>query len=92
MSKENVQTIIGRAILEPDFRTLLFTEPAKALEGSELTAEETSSLKNLNRENFDQAAGEVEERISKSGLLFQQVEYKVQSPLEGLDVQRFFKW
>ncbi len=93
MSKENVQAIIGRAILEPKFRTFLFTEPAKALEGYELTTEEAASLKNLDREKFDLAANEVEERISKSGLLFQQqVQYKVDSPLEGLDVQRFLKW
>ncbi len=92
MSKENVQTIIGRAILEPEFRSLLFAEPGKALEGYELTAEETQSLQSLDREKFDQAASEVEERISKSGLLLQQVEYKVQSPLAGLDVLRILKW
>ncbi len=91
MSKENVQTIIGRAILEPDFRTLLFTEPAKALEGYKLTTEETTSLKNLDREKFDLAANEVEERISKSGLLPQQAEIKVFSPVDNLDISRLFR-
>jgi hypothetical protein len=68
MSKENVQTIIGRAISEPEFRTLLFNEPAKALAGYELTDEEAQSLKSLDQEKFDLAANQVDERISKSGL------------------------
>lgn len=68
MSTECVQTIIGRAVLEPDFRALLFSQPEKALEGYELTSDELASLKCLKPEEFDVIASQVEERISKSGI------------------------
>ncbi len=70
MSKENVQTIIGRAILEAEYRKLLFSDPGKALEGYELTEDETQGLKNLDPEKFDLVANQVEERISKTGINF----------------------
>ena len=67
MSLESVQTIIGRAVMEAEYRELLFSEPDKALEGYELTEEEAAALKGLERENFDAVAGELEERISRAG-------------------------
>jgi hypothetical protein len=81
MSAETVQTIIGRAIMEPEYRALLFSDPDKALEGYELTAEEAQSLKSMDKEKLDAVAGELEERVSKSGLgvvdvkLFPKVNY-----------------
>jgi hypothetical protein len=68
MSTENVQTIIGRAIVETEYRSLLFSDPEKALEGYELTVDEAESLKSLDRERFDEVASQVEDRISKSGI------------------------
>ncbi len=88
MSKENVQTIIGRAIMEPEYRASLFKEPDKALEGYELTDEETQSLKNLDPEKFDQAATQVEERISKSGLGFR---FASGFPKVEISVEQFMK-
>jgi len=73
MSTENVQTIIGRAIVEAEYRTMLFSDPEKALEGYELTEDESQSLKSLDRERFDEVASQVEERISKSGLAFREI-------------------
>ena len=67
MSVESLQEIIGRAVMEPEFRELLFNEPDKALEGYELTEEEAASLKRLHPEKFDAVAGELEERISRAG-------------------------
>ena len=69
MTLESVQSIIGRAMTERDFRTLLFSDPEKALEGFELSEEETNALKAMEREKFDSVAGQLEERISKSGFL-----------------------
>ncbi len=66
MSAESVQQIIGRAITEEAYRELLFNNPDQALAGFDLTAEETSALKGLKREEFDAAAGDLEQRISKS--------------------------
>jgi hypothetical protein len=67
MSLESLQEIIGRAVTEPEYRELLFSEPDKAVEGYELTEEEAASLKKLQRDKFDAIAGELEERISRAG-------------------------
>ncbi len=76
MSTESVQKIIGRAIAEEAYRELLFSDPEQALAGFELTSEETSALKGLRRDEFDAAAGDLEERLSKSflGLPMQKID------------------
>ncbi len=66
MSTEAVQKIIGRALAEPSYRELLFNKPDEAFVGLELTAEEMSALKGLKRDEFDAAASDLEQRISKS--------------------------
>ena len=68
MSIENVQTIIGKAIMETEYRELLFTEPDNALEDYELTEEEKSVLKGMERDKFDTVASELEDRISRAGM------------------------
>ena len=68
MSIENIKLIVGRAIVEPEFRELLFSDLDKALAGYELTAEEAAMLKALPREGFEAVAGNLEERISRAGL------------------------
>ena len=65
MSVESVKQIIGRTLTEPAFKELLLSEPDKALEGYELTAQEVTELKALSREKFDAVPGELEERISR---------------------------
>ncbi len=91
MSKENVQTIIVRAILETEYRKLLFSDSGKALEGYELTGEETEALKSLDPEKFDVAANQLEERISKSGLLIQHNELKTNFQMDNIEILRLFK-
>ncbi len=66
MSAETIQQIIGRAIAEEPFRELLFSNPDQALAGFDLTGDEIVGLKGLKREEFDAAAGDLEQRISKS--------------------------
>ena len=70
MSTENVEQIIGKAVVDSEYRELLFTEPDKALEDYELTEEEKSALKGMEREEFDSVASDLEERISRAGLSF----------------------
>lgn len=70
MSLESVQTIIGRAVMEPEYRELLFSDPDAALGGYDLSEKEKAALKGLEREKFDEVASELEERISKAGLGF----------------------
>lgn len=67
MSIEHVKLVIGRAVLEPDYREKLFSEPEKALAEYELSEDEAKALKGLDRERFNEATGELEERISKAG-------------------------
>jgi hypothetical protein len=68
MSLESVKEIIGKAVMETEFRDLLFDDPDKALEGFDLTDEETAALKALEREKLDEAAEEMGERVSRAGL------------------------
>ncbi len=70
MTDAQVRTIIGRAVIDADYRELFFKDPDKALEGYELTSEETQSLKDIKREKFDEVSSELEERISRAGTLF----------------------
>ena len=44
MSGEHVQLIIGRAVTEPAYRALLFSDPRTALAGYPLTQEELMAL------------------------------------------------
>ncbi len=82
MSAESVKQIIGRAITEEPFRELLFSNPDQALAGFDLTADEIGALKGLRREEFDAAAGDLEQRISKS-MLGLPLDQKVSSPLRS---------
>jgi hypothetical protein len=66
MSQETVQEVIIKAVSDPAFRELLFSDPDKALEGIELTEEEVESLKHIDRESFDDDSGELDERISRA--------------------------
>ncbi len=70
MSKEAVQKVIGRAIADQTFRNLLLNNPDQALAGFDLTAEEISALKGIDRESLSAGTAELEARISKSMLLF----------------------
>jgi hypothetical protein len=69
MSQETVQKVIMRAVKEPEYRELLFDDPGRALEGYELTEEEAAALKGLERERFDAFVSEVDERVSRAGIV-----------------------
>ncbi len=69
MSAENLERIVARAVEDEKFRELLFNNPEQALEGIELTDQEIAMLKNLAAENFDAAARELEQRISRNRLI-----------------------
>ena len=67
MSMETVKQVIGRAVIEKEYRELLFSEPEKALAEYDLSEEEVASLVGMEREAFDATANELEERISRAG-------------------------
>ena len=66
MSKEALEAVIGKAVLDSEFREALFADPDKALEGFELVGEEVAALKSIDTETMESFAGSLDERISKS--------------------------
>jgi hypothetical protein len=65
MSTQAVETILTRAMSDPAFAELLFTDADKALAGFDLNPLEISNLKSISREVFDKvASGTPEERKS----------------------------
>lgn len=53
MSKRALEAILGRAILDDDFRIVLFADPDQALAGYELTNGERASLLSVDAETLD---------------------------------------
>jgi hypothetical protein len=70
MSQEAVQAIIGKAVLDSEFRQALFADPVAALEGYDLTEQEVATLKGIDSETMESLAGTLDERISKAVIAF----------------------
>ena len=66
MSVEAVAQIIGRALMDPEYRTLLLDDAPAALAEYTLTAEETTALQNIPREQFALVEATLYERIALS--------------------------
>ncbi len=66
MSKEAVESVIGKAVLDSEFREALFASPEEALAGYDLTEEEVAGLKTIDAETMETLAGTLDERISKA--------------------------
>lgn len=60
-----VKEIIARAVNDATFRTLLFTNPDKALEEYKLTDEDRAMLSGLNEESLAPFVGELGDRTTK---------------------------
>ena len=67
MSLEALETVISKAIDDEEFRSLLLSNPEKALADYDLADEERSQLSNLDEEFFE--AVDLEDRISRWGSL-----------------------
>ena len=65
MSREAVEAIIGKAVLDSDFREELFANPEEVLAGYDLSEEEVAALKAIDAETMESFAGTLDERISK---------------------------
>ena len=70
MSKEAVEAIIGKAVLDGEFREALFADPEKVLAEYDLTEEEVAGLRAIDFETMESFAGTLDERISKMKLAF----------------------
>ncbi len=64
----NVEQVIRKAVVDAEFRGILFSDPDKALAGYNLTDEEATKLRGLEPSFFEGDTGDLEERISRSGL------------------------
>ena len=69
MSKEAVEAVIGKAVLDSEFREALFADPDAALAGYELTTGEIAALKAIDAETIESCAGALNERISRAFVL-----------------------
>jgi len=69
MSKEALQTVIGKAVADDKFREALFANPDKALAGYDLTQDEVAALKSVDAETMESLAGSLDERISKAFIM-----------------------
>jgi hypothetical protein len=68
MSKEAVEKVVGKAVLDSEFREALFADPDKVLAAYDLTEDEVAALKAIDFETMESFAGTVDDRISKIGL------------------------
>jgi hypothetical protein len=68
MTKEAVEAIIGKAVLDSQFREALFANPEEALAEYDLTEEEIAALRAIDFETMESFAGTLDERISKMQL------------------------
>ena len=75
MAREEIERLIGKAIIEPDFLRELLQDPEAAAEnaGVLLTTEEVEAIRQVSREQAMKFAAEFENRIVKrwmgSGLI-----------------------
>jgi hypothetical protein len=65
MSQSNVEQIVGRLVLDPDFRQQMSTDRQRALAGYDLSEEERGQLLNLDLSLFAGAVSLLDERVSK---------------------------
>jgi len=66
MSKEAVESVIGKAMLDAEFRKALFADPEKALAGLDLTETEKAQLKGLDAETLTNMSRTLDARVSKT--------------------------
>lgn len=65
MPEDAVSQIIGRAVIDAEFRETLFSNPEQALEDYNLTDDEKEALKNLKQEDLEDFSTKLDSRITK---------------------------
>lgn len=69
MSKESVEAIVGKAVMDSEFRESLFANPEEVLGAYDLAEDEVAALQAIDFETMESFAGTLDERISKSAIL-----------------------
>jgi hypothetical protein len=65
VSRQALEAVIGRAILDVEFRTALFADPDSTLVDYQLTAVELAALKSVDAESLDACGAGLAQRILK---------------------------
>lgn len=65
MSRQALETTVGRAILDVEFRISLFADPDSALANYDLTEVELAALKSIDAEGLDACGAILTRRILK---------------------------
>jgi hypothetical protein len=63
MSQRELEAVIGRAIVDQEFRMALFANPTAALAGYELTEAEVAALRSVDAESLDECSSNIARRI-----------------------------
>jgi len=71
MSKQAIEAIIGRCMMDDDYRHQFFADPSRALAGYELTKEERAALLSVDAETLDAFAERLSGQLGKGGRLAQ---------------------
>lgn len=69
MSREDLTTIVSRALTDKDYRDQLLKDPEAALADYNLSDAERSMISKLNADAFDELTMDLEARQSKMGFL-----------------------
>jgi hypothetical protein len=69
MSQAVIEQVVGKLILDPEFRQRMGANMERALEGYDLTEGEIEGLKNIDLEDFHQSVSGLDDRLSKGRLL-----------------------
>jgi len=67
MSKEAVESVIGKIMLDAEFREAFAAGPDQVLAGFDLSETEKAGLKSIDVETMDALAHTLDERVSKKG-------------------------
>jgi hypothetical protein len=65
VSRQALETVIGKAVLDVEFRIAFFADPDSALAGYELTEEEVAALKSVDAESLDACGAGLAQRLLK---------------------------
>lgn len=65
MAANAVQSVLGRAVTDSEFRKMLRENPGEALTGYDLSDEEKDALMHLDAEKVDGLAQSLDDRITK---------------------------
>jgi hypothetical protein len=66
MSQSAVEQVVGKMLLDIEFRKLMSSNMSQALAGYDLTEGEVEGLKNIDLEDFHQAVTGLDDRVSKA--------------------------